>query len=125
MEASRKACGGHGFLLNAGFGELMTSYLPFCTLEGSLEVLRQQGGRHLLKTFSSKKSAVISEEITNSDNTAYLLGGHDSGRIPDLAAALSRLLGGWLADTSVASTGAQQCQPLESQVLSNISLRRK
>ena len=29
MEACRKACGGHGFLYNAGFADLLTSYLPF------------------------------------------------------------------------------------------------
>jgi acyl-CoA oxidase len=34
VEACRKMCGGHGFLVNAGFAELYTSYLPFCTLEG-------------------------------------------------------------------------------------------
>ena len=106
MEASRKACGGHGFLLNAGFGELMTSYLPFCTLEGTREVLGQQGGRHLLKIFSSKKS-----EISNSDNTAYLL-----GEIPDLSAAFSRLLAGWFSITSTST----QSQPLESQVLVSV-----
>ena len=50
MEKCRKACGGHGFLSNAGFSDLMTSYLPFCTLEGTREVLGQQTGRALLKT---------------------------------------------------------------------------
>ena len=49
MEACRKACGGHAFLSNSGFGDLLTSYLPFCTLEGTREVLGQQGGRTLLK----------------------------------------------------------------------------
>jgi hypothetical protein len=49
MEACRKACGGHGFLSNAGFADLLTSYLPFCTLEGTREVLGQQTGRSLLK----------------------------------------------------------------------------
>ena len=49
MERCRKACGGHGFLSNSGFADLMTSYLPFCTLEGTREVLGQQTGRALLK----------------------------------------------------------------------------
>ena len=49
MEACRKACGGHGFLSNSGFGDLLTSYLPMCTLEGTREVLGQQSGRSLLK----------------------------------------------------------------------------
>lgn len=49
VEACRKMCGGHGFLSNAGFVELQTSYLAFCTLEGTKEVLQQQTGRYLLK----------------------------------------------------------------------------
>ena len=51
MEACRKMCGGHGFLVNAGFAELYTSYLPFSTLEGTKEVLQQQTGRFLLKQY--------------------------------------------------------------------------
>ena len=51
MEQCRKMCGGHGFLVNAGFAELYTSYLPFSTLEGTKEVLQQQTGRFLLKQY--------------------------------------------------------------------------
>ena len=49
VEACRKMCGGHGFLVNAGFADLHTSYLAFATLEGTREVLQQQAGRYLLK----------------------------------------------------------------------------
>jgi hypothetical protein len=38
METCRQACGGHAFLTTAGFQELLTSYLPFKTLEGTREV---------------------------------------------------------------------------------------
>jgi acyl-CoA oxidase len=55
MERCRKACGGHGFLSNAGFGDLLTSYLPMCTLEGTREVLGQQTGRSLLKLRKMKR----------------------------------------------------------------------
>jgi acyl-CoA oxidase len=38
METCRQACGGHAFLTTAGFQEVLTSYLPFKTLEGTREV---------------------------------------------------------------------------------------
>jgi len=74
MEAARKACGGHGFLQNAGFSEILLSYLPFCTLEGTREVLGQQGGRHLLKCLTATTSARTKEGKGSllDPNTAYL-----------------------------------------------------
>ena len=80
MEHCRKACGGHGFLNNSGFGELMTSYLPMCTLEGTREVLGQQTGRGLLKMRMANVSfawedcngaGVISSISTSLVNTSF------------------------------------------------------
>jgi alkylation response protein AidB-like acyl-CoA dehydrogenase len=48
MEACRQCCGGHGFLSSAGFQELMLSYLPFKTLEGTKEILNIQLGKWLV-----------------------------------------------------------------------------
>lgn len=47
-ELCRRACGGHGFLLNAGFGELLGSFLPMNTLEGTKEILGIQAGRYMV-----------------------------------------------------------------------------
>jgi hypothetical protein len=79
VEACRKMCGGHGFLVNAGFAELYTSYLPFCTLEGTKEVLQQQMGRFLLKQFimainiKKKNSLEKSPKNLLSPSTLYFL----------------------------------------------------
>ena len=62
MESCRKMCCGHGFLVNAGFADLYTSYLPFSTLEGTKEVLQQQMGRFLLKQYIAAISSVKSEK---------------------------------------------------------------
>ena len=77
MEAARKACGGHGFLQNAGFGDLLTSYLPFCTLEGTREVLGQQAGRFLVKELSrggrgSGGAGSSNSSSSSSSSTSYL-----------------------------------------------------
>ena len=66
MEACRKLCGGHGYLSSAGFAEIQLSFLPFCTLEGTKEVLYQQTGRYLLKT-------LLLQTDKPSANVAYLL----------------------------------------------------
>jgi acyl-CoA oxidase len=83
MEACRKMCGGHGFLVNAGFAELYTSYLPFSTLEGTKEVLQQQTGRFLLKQYilalkvfhTNEKNVLQSKNISSpmAPSTEYLL----------------------------------------------------
>ena len=76
MEACRKMCGGHGFLVNAGFADLYTSYLPFSTLEGTKEVLQQQMGRFLLKQFMITLSSIKKRENKPSKispSASYLL----------------------------------------------------
>ena len=85
MESARKSCGGHGFLSNAGFGELLTSYLPFCTLEGTREVLGQQGGRHLVKCLAAPAAAPVG----SATNTAHLHAKRDKKQ---LAKALDKLI---------------------------------
>ena len=76
MESCRKMCGGHGFLVNAGFADLYSSYLPFSTLEGTKEVLQQQMGRYLLKQYVTALSSTNKKEKERtkmSPSTAYLL----------------------------------------------------
>jgi len=70
MEVCRKACGGHGFASNAGFTELMTSFLPMCTLEGTREVLGQQAGRTLVKMRGMSLSLAADMRITDSEHAA-------------------------------------------------------
>ena len=75
MESCRKMCGGHGFLVNAGFADLYTSYLPFSTLEGTKEVLQQQMGRFLAKQYIAAISSIKTKEKERtvlSSSTAYL-----------------------------------------------------
>lgn len=57
MEECRKLCGGHGYLVSAGFAEILMSFLPFCTLEGTMEVLFQQTGKYLVKLMVEGKAA--------------------------------------------------------------------
>eukprot|EP00605_Chrysophyceae_sp_TOSAG23-4_P002485 GSChrysophyteH1.ASY1.ANO1.2748.1 assembled CDS len=64
MEDCRKAC-----------GEIMTSYLPMCTLEGTYEVLSQQTGRGLLKMFMAGKSISLDHSET-SDSPAPFITSH-------------------------------------------------
>ena len=83
MEQCRKMCGGHGFLVNAGFAELYTSYLPFSTLEGTKEVLQQQTGRFLLKQYilalqifhNGQKNVLLTKNIPHNmaPSAQYLL----------------------------------------------------
>lgn len=81
MEACRKLCGGHGFLVAAGFAELQTSFLPFSTLEGTSQVLLQQTGRHLLRTLTTSTPAAA--------NVDYLRAQRDASAIvSDVHAAL-------------------------------------
>ena len=42
IEATRRACGGHGYLLSSGLPMLLNSYTAMCTLEGTRDVLEQQ-----------------------------------------------------------------------------------
>jgi acyl-CoA oxidase len=63
MEACRKLCGGHGFLASAGFAEIQMSFLPFCTLEGTKEVLYQQTGKYLVKALSAKAKGPLHANI--------------------------------------------------------------
>ena len=75
IEACRKMCGGHGFLVNAGFADLHTSYLAFATLEGTREVLQQQAGRHLIKVLASltgSEAATGGKPHEPSPRTRYL-----------------------------------------------------
>ena len=45
-----------------GFADLQTSYLPFCTLEGTKEVLGLQSGRYLVKFVPYLNFSDTSEE---------------------------------------------------------------
>jgi alkylation response protein AidB-like acyl-CoA dehydrogenase len=102
MESCRKMCGGHGFLVNAGFSDLYTSYLPFSTLEGTKEVLQQQMGRFLLKQHSIAHSTGKKRPPFMAPSTLYLLEEaqytqtHSRGRARsvDLQSILTLLEGG-------------------------------
>jgi len=56
MEACRKACGGHGFMLAAGIPLHLAQYMPQATYEGDFVVLSIQAGRSLLKVVEDKMS---------------------------------------------------------------------
>jgi len=56
IEECRKACGGHGYLLNSGMGELFTSYVSNNTLEGENYVIVQQLSRYLIKSFQGARA---------------------------------------------------------------------
>ena len=80
MEVCRKACGGHGFTSNAGFTELMTSFLPMCTLEGTREVLGQQAGRSLLKMRAKGMSLSADMRVADSSSMHAAASGGSSGQ---------------------------------------------
>ena len=42
IEAARRACGGHGYLVSSGLVTLLNNYTAMCTLEGTRDVLEQQ-----------------------------------------------------------------------------------
>ena len=131
MESCRKMCGGHGFLVNAGFSDLYTSYLPFSTLEGTKEVLQQQMGRFLLKQFSTALSKGKERSAKESvappvmaPSTLYLLGEmqhtqtrRGGGRSVDLQALLSLLEG------SAESFNEEEYMQAEGALLTAHSMR--
>ncbi|KAL1496296.1 hypothetical protein AB1Y20_016258 [Prymnesium parvum] len=53
VEAARRACGGHGYLLSSGLPALLGRCAAYCTLEGTRDVLEQQAARYLLKQHHS------------------------------------------------------------------------
>ncbi|KAH9255374.1 hypothetical protein BASA81_006493 [Batrachochytrium salamandrivorans] len=55
IEDCRKACGGHGFLLNSGIGLLSGDYSWQVTAEGDYIVMLLQAGRYLLKSYHTAK----------------------------------------------------------------------
>jgi len=56
IEECRKACGGHGYLLNSGLCELFTNYVSNNTLEGENYLIIQQLSRYLIKSFKSAQA---------------------------------------------------------------------
>jgi len=56
IEECRKACGGHGFLLNSGLCELFTRAVSSNTLEGENYLIIQQLSRYLIKSFKSAQA---------------------------------------------------------------------
>jgi len=57
IEECRKACGGHGYLLNSGIGELFTFSVANNTLEGENYLIIQQLSRFLIKSFKEAQEA--------------------------------------------------------------------
>ena len=56
LESCRKACGGHGYTLSSGIGELASTYIGVQTAEGENYLLTQQVGRYLLKALKAAQS---------------------------------------------------------------------
>jgi len=56
IEECRKACGGHGYLLNSGLCELFTSAVSSNTLEGENYLIIQQLSRYLIKSFKGAQA---------------------------------------------------------------------
>lgn len=55
MEICRLACGGHGFSLASGFGELIRTSKQYNTIEGENTVMLLQLAKFLLKNFAKMK----------------------------------------------------------------------
>ncbi|KAI8065859.1 hypothetical protein BC940DRAFT_340932 [Gongronella butleri] len=62
IEESRRACGGHGYLLSSGLGQFYQDYLPKATWEGDNYLLTQQTTRYLLKTYRNLRAGKMSEK---------------------------------------------------------------
>ncbi|ORX44090.1 acyl-CoA oxidase [Hesseltinella vesiculosa] len=62
IEESRRACGGHGYLLASGLGQFYQDYLPKATWEGDNYLLTQQTTRYLLKTYRSIRAGKVPEK---------------------------------------------------------------
>jgi acyl-CoA oxidase len=56
IEAARKMCGGHGYLLSSGLPEASFNYLALPTLEGTQQVLEPQTARHMLRSLEAGRS---------------------------------------------------------------------
>ena len=64
IEISKLACGGFGFLKNAGFAQLYTEWSPNCTHEGENTVMALQCARYLIKCLSLlKKGKPLAENV--------------------------------------------------------------
>eukprot|EP00944_MAST-04C_sp_MAST-4C-sp1_P003797 g3797.t1 len=57
IEACRKACGGHGYLLASGLPELYGTYLQTVTVEGENYMIAQQTTKGLMKKLLGNRSA--------------------------------------------------------------------
>jgi len=65
IEACRRACGGHGYLLASGLPELFGSYVQNVTVEGENFMIAQQTTRGLLKILAAASSAPALIEQTD------------------------------------------------------------
>jgi len=108
MEVCRKACGGHGFTSNAGFTELMTSFLPMCTLEGTREVLGQQAGRSLLKMRAKGLSLSADMRVADSPRKHAAARGGSSGH---MSVTASDLMSCVLLPTTATATSTSTSNP--------------
>ena len=72
MEIARLACGGHGFLMASGFGEIIRTFRQFSTVEGENTVMFLQLAKFLLKTqgevFKGKSAKGYTVEYLNQES---------------------------------------------------------
>eukprot|EP00002_Diphylleia_rotans_P004624 TRINITY_DN1348_c0_g1_i1.p1 TRINITY_DN1348_c0_g1~~TRINITY_DN1348_c0_g1_i1.p1 ORF type:complete len:675 (-),score=147.76 TRINITY_DN1348_c0_g1_i1:168-2192(-) len=66
IEECRKCCGGHGYSLSSGLGELFVDYVHTTTAEGDNYMLTQQTSRFLLKEFGKSLQGKADPAIAGS-----------------------------------------------------------
>jgi acyl-CoA oxidase len=59
IEDCRKACGGHGYLLNSGVASLSADYVWQTTAEGDFIVLLLQTARFLMSQFKAARTGEV------------------------------------------------------------------
>ncbi|XP_061401563.1 probable peroxisomal acyl-coenzyme A oxidase 1 [Musca vetustissima] len=65
VEIARKACGGHGYMASANFGNLYTAATAACTYEGENTVLLLQTARFLMKNYiDGLKRFILPKTVT-------------------------------------------------------------
>jgi len=89
MEDLRKACGGHGYLMNSGIASLVGDYVWKVTAEGDFVVMTLQTARYLLKALARCVARLATRHVANATRTSQRSQGRAAGaadRVPGAAA---------------------------------------